>query len=294
MGVSSVGDAPPRQGRATGAALGDLVRAAAGGMLFGIPLLYTMEVWWIGSATTPAGMAAVFALTFVPVVLLIHTAGFRRSQDVRWADVLTGAVEAVAIGVVLVATVLALLQEITLDTPLSEILGKVVYEATPFALGAAVARHIFSQSRDEDDDATPEAAEQNSLRGTVADLGATLIGAVFVGFNIAPTDEIPMLAATSSPASLLAVMAASLLISYGIVFQAGFGDQAKRHQQQGVLQHPFTETVAAYLVALACSAAMLLFFRNLQTGDPWPMLVEHTVLLALPAAVGGSAGRLAL
>lgn len=145
MGVSSVGDAPPGQAIATGAALGDLVRAAAGGMLFGIPLLYTMEVWWIGSATTPAGMAAVFALTFVPVILLIHTAGFRRSRDFRWADILSDAVEAVAIGVVSVATVLVLLQEITLDTPFSETLGKIVYEATPFALGAAVARHIFSQ-----------------------------------------------------------------------------------------------------------------------------------------------------
>ena len=288
-----MGEAAPRQASATGDALGDLVRAFAGGMLFGIPLLFTMEVWWIGSATTPAGMAAVLALTFVPVVLLIRTAGFRRSQDVRWADVLTGAVEAVAIGVVSVAMVLVLLQEITLDSPLSEILGKIVYEATPFALGAAVARHIFSQSRDEGDDATPQSSEQDSVRGTVADLGATLIGAVFVGFNMAPTDEIPMLAAASSPASLLAVMAASLVISYGIVFQAGFGDQKKRRQQQGVLQHPVTETVASYLVALACSAGMLLFFRNLQTSDPWPMLVEHTVLLGLPAAVGGSAGRLA-
>lgn len=52
--------------------------------------------------------------------------------------------------------------------------------------------------------------------------------------------------------------------------------------------------MAAYLVALACSAAMLMFFRNLQPGDPWPMVVEHTVLLALPAAVGGAAGRLAI
>ena len=87
-------------------------------------------------------------------------------------------------------------------------------------------------------------------------------------------------------------MAASLFISYGIVFEAGFGDQAKRRQQQGVLQHPVTETVAAYLVALACSAAMLLFFRNLQTGDPWPMLIEHTVLLGLPAAVLALAGAI--
>ncbi|MGI8651343.1 MAG: DUF2391 family protein, partial [Geodermatophilaceae bacterium] len=123
---------------------------------------------------------------------------------------------------------------------------------------------------------------------------STLIGALFVAFNIAPTEEIPRLAAASSPPALLAVMAASLLISYGIVFQAGFGDQAKRRAQRGILQHPITETAGAYVVALIASVAMLLFFRNLQPGDPWPMLLDHVVLLGLPAAVGGAAGRLAI
>ena len=294
MRVSRLGSAPPAPDSATGVALGDLVRAVAGGMLFGIPLLYTMEVWSIGSTTTPPGMAAVLGLTFVPVVLLIQTAGFRRSRDTRWIDVGGDAVEAVALGVVSVAAVLILLQEITLETPLSDALGKIVYEATPFALGVAVARHIFSRGRDEGDADAEEPPVQHGLGGTLADLGATLIGAVFVAFNIAPTDEIAMLAAAASPASLLAVMAASLLISYGIVFQAGFGDQKARRQQQGVLQHPATETVTAYLVALACAAGMLLFFRNVETRDSWPTLVEHTVLLGLPAAVGGAAGRLAI
>ena len=290
----SQGSAPAAPDGTTGFELGDLVRAVAGGMLFGIPLLYTMEVWWIGSTTTPAGMAAVLVLTFVPVVLLIQTAGFRRSRDSRWIDVGADAVEAVALGVVSVAAVLVLLQEITFDTPLSDALGKIVYEATPFALGVAVARHMFSRGRDEGDNDGEEPPPQHGLRGTLADLGATLIGAVFVAFNIAPTDEIPMLAAAASPASLLAVMVASLLVSYGIVFQAGFGDQEARRQQQGVLQHPATETVTAYLVALVCAAGMLLFFRNVETRDSWPTLVEHTVLLGLPAAVGGAAGRLAI
>ena len=37
----------------------DLVRGASGGLLFGIPLIYTMEIWWIGAHTTPAQTAGV-------------------------------------------------------------------------------------------------------------------------------------------------------------------------------------------------------------------------------------------
>ncbi len=278
--------------------MGDLVRAAAGGMLFGIPLLFTLEVWGIGSATTPAAMAAVLGLTFVPVTLLVHTAGFRRSMDMRFTSVLAESAEAVAVGVVVVTGVLFVLAEITLRTPLADAIGKVVYEAAPFAIGAAVASHLFERSPDapDGDPAQPEgrAEDSGSLRGTLADLGSTFVGAVFVGFNIAPTEEIPRLAAASSPARLLALMGLSLLVSYGIVFQAGFRDQARRREQRGILQHPITETAAGYLVALVAAAAMLLFFRNLQVGDPWPLALDHIVLLGLPTAVGGAAGRLAI
>jgi uncharacterized membrane protein len=75
---------------------GDLVRAAAGGMLFGIPLLFTLEVWGIGSAATPPAMAAVLVLTFLPVILLVHTGGFRGSKDMSLPRVLREATEAVA------------------------------------------------------------------------------------------------------------------------------------------------------------------------------------------------------
>jgi len=271
----------------------DLVRGVAGGMLFGIPLLFTLEVWDIGSSTTPATMAVVLVVTFVPVTLLVHIAGFRRSKEMARPEVMREATIAVAVGVVVVTGVLILLREITLDTPLADAVGKIVYEAAPFAIGAAVACHLISQSPDQTDDNT-RASDRGSVRGTVADLGSTLVGALFVAFNIAPTEEIPRLAAASSPPALLAVMATSLVISYGIVFQAGFGDQAKRREQRGILQHPITETVVAYLVALMAAAAMLLFFRNLQPGDPWGLVLDHVVLLGLPAAIGGAAGRLAI
>ena len=285
----------PKQAVSTWATeAGDLVRGVAGGMLVGIPLLFTLEVWGIGSAATPAAMAAVLVITFVPVILLVHTAGFRRSLAMRFPSVLREAAEAVAVGVVTVTGMLLLLREITLHTPLADALGKIVYEVPPFAIGVAVASHLLNQSPDESDGGPARPEDRGSLRGTVADVGSTFVGALFVGLNIAPTEEIPRLAAASSPPMLLALMAASLLISYGIVFEAGFRNQAMRREQRGILQHPVTETVVAYLVALIAAAAMLLFFGNLRPGDPWPLVLDRVVLLGLPAAIGGAAGRLAI
>ncbi len=272
----------------------DLVQAVAGGMLFGIPLLFTLEVWEIGGSVTPATMAVVLAVTFVPVSLLIHTAGFRRSMPLGVVDVLRETVEAIAVGVVTVTGALILLRQITPATPLADALGKIVYEAAPFAIGAAVAVHLLAQSPDQTDGDASGSEERGTARGTLADVGSTLVGAVFVAFNIAPTEEIPRLAAASSPPTLLAIVIASLLISYGIVFEAGFRDQGRRRQQPGVLQHPLTETAVTYLVSLVAAAAMLLFFGSFEMGDPWPLVLDHIILLGLPAAVGGAAGRLAI
>jgi putative integral membrane protein (TIGR02587 family) len=267
-----------------------VARAAAGGMLFGIPLLYTMEIWWTGSHTTPAQMLGVLAVTCVPVFLLNRTAGFRSTADVRLRDAVMDTVEAVGLGLILVTMVLFLFREITLDTPPAVGLGKVVYEVMPFCIGIAVANHFLSRGRDSPDDSGSKNGP--TINPTLVDIGATLIGAVFIALNIAPTDEIFMLAATMSPQWLLAVMAASLLVSYAIVFVAGFGDQDKRHAQVGIFQRPSTETVACYLVALFASALMLWFFQRAST--PAPFFLKEVVVLGLPATIGGAAGRLAI
>ncbi|HUP70104.1 MAG TPA: TIGR02587 family membrane protein [Acidimicrobiales bacterium] len=282
--------------------LEDVVRGASGGMLIGIPLLYTMEVWWIGSYTGPERMLAVLLFTFVPVFLLNRTSGFRSSKDVRLVDAAVDTIEAVALGLLCVTGVLVLLREITMTTPLAEVVGKVVYEALPFSLGVGLARHFLQRSRDEGDDGEngdgdadgAAAAPDTSLNATISDVGATVIGSVFIAFNIAPTDEIPMLAAATSPTWLLAILVASLLISYCIVFEAGFSSQAKRHRQQGWFQRPLTETVMCYLVSLISAGFMLWIFQNLSLDAPWSLTVSHVVILGLPAAVGGAAGRLAV
>jgi putative integral membrane protein (TIGR02587 family) len=277
----------------------DIIRGASGGFLFGIPMLYTMEVWWIGSQTSPPLMLALLVTSFVVVFLLNRTEGFRKTKSKQFLDTLMDSVEALAIGIVCATFVLILLGEIQLGTPLNEALGKLVLESIPFALGAALADAFLSGDRisasDRQDSNNPEAAaNKTEINATLADIGATLIGATIIAFNIAPTDEVPMLTAAASPPSLLAIIAASVLISYAIVFEAGFTTEAKRRQQQGIFQRPISETVFSYLVSLVAAAFMLFFFHRLSFNDPWTLWLNYTLILGLPATIGGAAGRLTI
>jgi len=284
----------------------DLVRAASGGLLFGVPLLYTMEVWWAGTTAPSWTLLALVLLLFVPVLVMNRTAGFRARRDARWRDAGADAVEAVAVALVITAAVLVLIRELTPDTPLGAGLGKVIYEAVPFCLGIGVARHLLAGNRSSDgDDASPGDAssgdaddsdissdDDDRASATLGDLAATVIGAVFVSLSIAPTDEVPMITSAMTPIWLLAMVAASLLVSYGIVFVAGFSRQDERNAHEGLVQHPLTETVASYLIALLVALVLLSLFQG--AIQPWPDLLAQTIVLGLPAAVGGAAGRLAV
>jgi putative integral membrane protein (TIGR02587 family) len=282
--------------------LNDMIRGASGGFLFGIPLLYTMEVWWIGSQTSPSLMLVILAITFVVVLLLNHTEGFRKIQSKQFFDTVMDSFEALAIGIVSATCILFTLGEITQETPLNEALGKLILESVPFSLGAALAGAFlsgdrWSSSNNQDSDQQGNRNNQgkeSNFNATLADIGGTLIGAMIIAFNIAPTDEIPMLDAAIAPPRLLAIIAVSLLISYGIVFQAGFTTQKQRRQQKGIFQRPLSETVMSYLVSLFASAFMLFFFHRLSLDDPWTLWMSRTLILGLPATIGGAAGRLAI
>ncbi|MFA5565467.1 MAG: TIGR02587 family membrane protein [Acidimicrobiia bacterium] len=296
------------------AELNDLVRAASGGMLFGVPLLYTMEVWWIGSHTRPEQTAVVLAFLAIPVFALNLTEGFRSKPDPRFWEAAADTVEAVAIGLVITAIVLILLREIQIgpDIATGPALGKVLYEAAPFCLGIGVARHFLDGATQKQDDQvdnkdylkmsgtargestspTETSEDEGRLNATLADLGAATIGSVFIALSIAPTDEVPMIASRMGGGWLLLAVAASLISSYAIVFAAGFSRQESRHAQEGIFQSPLSETVASYLVALVISAFLLWFFQR--DMSPVSDLFNRVIVLGFPAAVGGAAGRLAI
>jgi putative integral membrane protein (TIGR02587 family) len=275
--------------------LRDIVRGLCGGFLFGIPLLYTMEVWWIGSTASHEMMVVGLSITFVVVFFLNRTEGFRRShRRPHPYDAIADTVEAMAIGLTCAFFLLLLLQELTLQTQLTGTLGKIIFESVPFSIGVGLTNQFLSDSPSEEPSGSKPNSSEEALHATLADIGATLIGAMVIAFNIAPTDEVPTLAAATSEPWLVAIALLSLLISYGIVFEAGFLNQQKRIQQKGIFQRPTSETIMSYLVSLAASAFMLWFFHRLTLTDPWELWLRYTLILGLPATVGGAAGRLAI
>ncbi len=279
----------------------DLIRAASGGLLFGVPMLYTMEVWWVGSTAGPLRLYAVLALSFIPIFFLNRTSGFRSTKDVGFFDAVMDTVDAVAISLVCVTVILVVLREITATTPLGQMLGKVLYEGIPFSVGVGLASHFLTDQEDDSDPAT--ATERNNLKieatqqdisASVSDSGATLVGALVVAFSIAPTDEVPLLASAINARWLIVLVAVSLIVSYGIVFEAGFTSQKERHEHQGLFQAPVAETVVSYLLSLLAAYTMLWFFDRISPEEKWFTTLTHVIVLGFPAAVGGAAGRLAV
>lgn len=269
----------------------DVLRAIAGGFIFAIPLVYTMEMWALGITAELWKLLLFLGVAFAITLGLAHsrTGGFKADTG-RFATV-EQAVDGVAVGLLGAAVVLTVLNRIQPGDPLRGILGKVIVLAVPLSIGAAVANAIFGprgeRSRQGDEG---EGQERDATQAFLADLGATIIGAIFLGFAIAPTDEIPLLAAELTATHLVALIGLSLLLSYIIVFASGYG--AGQGESPGPFQHPLTETVLAYVVSLVVALISLALFDRIEVDDPFAHILAMVLVLGLPATIGGAAGRL--
>ena len=271
--------------------IGGVLRAVSGGFIFATPLLYTMEMWWIGTTAELWKL-----LLFLGIAALI-TFGLARSRSGGFKEEtsrfssLEQALDGVAIGLVGAVVVLTVLNRIELGDPLEVVLGKVIVQAVPLCIGAAVANAIFGPHGERSREGEELSGwEQSARQAFLADFGATMIGSIFLAFSIAPTDEVPVLAAELDYAHQLALIALSLALTYIIVFASGFG--TGQHEQRGPFQSPLTETVLAYLLSLLVALVALVLLDRVEWGDPLGEIVAMVLVLGLPATVGGAAGRL--
>jgi putative integral membrane protein (TIGR02587 family) len=278
--------------------LDDLMRGVAGAFLFGIPFLYTMEVWWKGNFTSPRRMLLALVLAYLSLLVLNRGAGFRKEEVGPWTRTLGDSAEALALALVTSALSLTVIGIIKFDEGWDAPMGRIIMESVPFSIGIGVANNFLHKQQEgesggKNGDANSHQWHDHSWHGTLADAGATALGATLVAFSIAPTDEIPMIAAGLSPAQLLIIIGVSLLLSYIIVFEASFGMQAARIDQPGIFQSPITETIISYLISLLMAMIMLWLFQLLRAGDPPAQWLSYIIVLGLPATIGGAAGRIA-
>jgi len=268
--------------------LNDFIRAFSGAYIFGVPLLFTMEMWWIGDYISPVRLVVFLGAALVANIGLTWVAGFKRQST--FVTSIDEAIDAVAVGLVSGLVMLAILNQIRFTDSMNSILGKVVVQAIPLSIGASVANQVFGTTGKKQRQGEGTAMRLSPAKAFFSDVGATVIGGVFIGFSIAPTDEVPVLASTLEYRHLMGLVGFSLVISYGIVFAGGFQD----NPTPGLFQRPATETILAYIVSLLVAFGSLYLFGRVGLGDPPLSIIEQTIVLGVPTTVGGAAGRLVI
>jgi putative integral membrane protein (TIGR02587 family) len=220
---------------------------------------------------------------------LTYAAGFRREESTFGTSV-NQAVDAVAVGIVAAAIMLLVLNQIQPGDPVDSIFGMIAIQAVPLSIGASVANEIFGRRGEKQRQGESPHAGLKPWQELFSDIGATAIGGVFIGFSIAPTEEVPMIAGELEYIHLIFLVGLTLLISYAIVFVSGFDG----HQPEGLFQQPITETTLAYVVSLSIAFVVLYLFDQIELGQPIRHSIELTLVLALPTTIGGAAGRLVI
>ncbi|MCY1043821.1 TIGR02587 family membrane protein [Corallococcus sp. bb12-1] len=277
----------PRRRRPVPESLREYGRGIAGGLLFSLPLLYTMEVWWAGFTSHPLSVLGYLLGTYVLLLGYNRFGGFRR--DVCWFDVFTDSLEELGLGLIVSTAVLVLIGRITRGTSLQEAVGMVVVEAGTVAIGVSVGSAQFGgQHREEDPEEDQRRLE--SAEHVPAQLVIAFCGAILFAANVAPTEEIVMIAVETPPWRLLGLAVLSMLLGGLILFQSDF-TKAHRFTRRRLGRDVLAGTVITYALALLCSALVLWFFGRF-AGNGLGMCVAQVVVLGLASTLGASAGRL--
>lgn len=277
--------------------LQEYARGVAGGLLFSLPLLYTMEVWWAGFTSHPARLILYVLVTFALLIGYNYYAGLR--HDANWAEVVIDSVEELGLGLVISTTILLLLGRISLDMNLSEVVGKITIEAMTVAIGVSVGNSQLGGAGDPSDTGegnnsggqTGAAKNKNSVHFG-GQMVLALCGAVLFAANLAPTEEILMIAAEISSWKLLGIALVSISLGALILFRMDFMGAQKFAPAKGMTA-VLIGSVITYAVALTVAALVLWFFGRFD-GQALITCLAQTVVLGLAATLGASAGRLLL
>jgi putative integral membrane protein (TIGR02587 family) len=254
-----------------------LGRAVAGALLFAMPLFMTMEVWRLASSVDRYRLALLALATVALVIGLARN--FGSTEDSGWRPSLVDAGVAVAAAAVAGGTILTVLHVLDWLPGWRDAVSVLALEMLPAAVGASYARSQLG-----------EGGGGTRRTGYGHELFLMVAGAVVFSSNVAPTEEIVLLAATVTPWHTLALVVVSLALLHAFVYEVGFRGQ---EEKDGPVKAFLTFSVVGYLIAVAVSAFLLWTLgRFANTG--LLMVVTESVVLALPASLGAAAARLIL
>jgi putative integral membrane protein (TIGR02587 family) len=261
-----------------------LARALGGAIIFALPMLMTMEMWWLGFYIERWHLVVLLLINIPLLVGLSYYAGFEETSKLK--DDILDAFVAYGVGFAAAAAVLLVLAVIEQGMTASEVIGKISIQAVPGSIGALLARSELGGQQGEEQ----EKQKQTGYFGT---LFVMLVGALFLNLNVAPTEEMMVIAFSMTKWHAIALAMISLLIMHAFVYTLKFQGQADIPPNTPQWSMFLRFTVVGYAIALLASLFMLWVFGRLEeTG--LVHVVMMTMVLGFPGAIGAAAARLIL
>lgn len=277
-------------------------RGVAGGLVFSLPLIFTMEMWTTGFVIQPDRTLLYMLSTFVLLLGYNRYAGLH--EDASWTEVVIDSVEELGLGLVIAGCFMLIIGRIAIDMHISEIMGKIVMEGMTVAIGVSVGTAQLGGGRTEDEDEEGDDSRTNSIArgqlssGSPADIHSAdqlviaFCAAVLFGATVAPTEEILVIGVEISSWNVIGLMLASILVGVTILYYSEFPGM-RQLPEEGRYRAMATRGVATYTVALVASASILWFFGRFD-GVSLITGLSQTVVLGTATTLGASAGRLLL
>lgn len=270
-----------------------LARGIAGALLFSIPMLMTMEMWFLGFYMERERLLLLLLLNIPLLVGLSHRIGFERTTT--WRESARDAIVAYGMGVAASALILVLLGVIKTDMGPREWVGMVALQAVPASIGALLGRSQLSMQDGEDEDEEGDADGDGEARetGYFTELFMMAVGALYLSLNLAPTEEMILLAFKMTGWHALSLLALSILLMHGFVYALAFRGSHSLNEGTPVWHALIRFTMPGYVLALAVSLYALWTFGRLDGLAPMEAILT-IIVLGFPAAIGAAAARLVL
>ena len=259
-------------------------RGIAGGLLVAMPLLATMEMWWIGFYMAPWKLLLFLLFNYGILLILEYYSGFRRFDEVSLFEEARDAVVAYGLGYLAAALVLFVLRLLHPGMALQEMIGKVALQAIPVSQGVSVAVAQFG----EESTGKHERKETTGFWGKQA---VALAGGLIFGFNIAPTIEPMLLGLRMSGWSGLLLLLLSVVQVHAVVYYTDFRSSSDRPTSpEAVLM----SSVTTYVLALLLAGYLLWTFDRIGVHTGFAAALHMTLALGFVTSLGAAAGKVLL
>jgi putative integral membrane protein (TIGR02587 family) len=257
-------------------------RGLMGGLILGVPVLLTMEVWWEGFFVPAWRLMLLAGYAFGVLFILQHYSGVTHQKTL--AAEARAALVTMGLGIVVSLLILVVFGVVRDDMTVRDLAGKLILQAIPVSIGASVAMSEFGEEH-------RVIEERRKRAGYWGTLGMALAGATLFGFGPAAVEEPLTVADQLTWWRAIGLVLLSIIQVHAVVYAVDF---KQRPEDVGTRQHwmeVIRESISTYAVAALVALYFLWTYRTIE-GLGVVSMTYVLVVTAFVTSLGAAAAEL--